>query len=64
MAPSRSSRAKHNISEIFCFAELRPSQAVSELTRQAMRPDRGRRVEWEKTFPVFSAKNPQVNREF
>jgi hypothetical protein len=29
-----------------------------------MRPDRERRVEWEKTFPVFSAKNPQVNRSF
>ena len=64
MAPSHSSRARRNISEIFCFAELRPSRAVSELARRAMRSDRGRRVEWEKTFPVFSAKNPQVNREF
>jgi hypothetical protein len=37
---------------------------VSELARRAMRSDRGWRVEWEKTFPVFSAKNSQVNREF
>src|SRR5436189_2334338 len=57
MAPSHSSRARRNISGIFCFAELRPSRAVSELARRAVRLDRRRNVERGKTFPVFSAKN-------
>src|SRR5262249_7758087 len=63
-APSHSSRARRNISGIFWRTELRSLLAVSKLARRAMRSGRGRRVEWEKTFPVFTAKNPQVNREF
>jgi hypothetical protein len=39
-------------------------RAVSELTRRPMRLTRRGNVERKKTFPVFSAKNPQVNREF
>src|ERR1044071_5765426 len=61
-APSRLSHARRNISEIFWRTELRSLLAVSKLARRAMRSGRGRRVEWEKTFPVFTAKNPQVNR--
>src|SRR5690242_11687924 len=43
---------------------MRPSRAASELPQGIMRSDRGKRADLEKTFPVFSAKNRQVNRDF
>src|SRR5262249_46985 len=64
MAPLRWSRARHNISEIFCLGALRPLRAGSESMRRAMRLNRRVNVERKKTFPVFSPKNPEDNWEF